>query len=299
MFSLSNLSIDCYDLDDISLPKQLSEVGQPEITNHDVKNNWPTTDWMDQHSKDETRCTASSFPWMSYEKETVNDPRRDGLSILDKKKVDTNYFSTDMITDSSALVSLTNSVPTSDKSSKECYFNTDDRNSWLNETAADITSLPADLTTFLKNWKPSVELIDDNEILQNTTVVAPQKLKDVVPVTSSSFPSLNSLQKNITECYFSFGLSKNQKSQLLRNFILNVLIILLQYEKYGVTIYPELSGAWRTHLCKDSKGVVICPALAAHVCRHCGATGKFAHTEKYCNSQKKRQNQLKNLTWAH
>ncbi|VDO60258.1 unnamed protein product [Onchocerca flexuosa] len=197
---------------------------------------------------------------MSYEKETVNDPRRDGLSILDKKKVDTNYFSTDMITDSSALVSLTNSVPTSDKSSKECYFKTDDRidNFWLNETAADITNLPADLTTFLKNWKPSVELIDDNEILQNTTVVAPQKLKDVVPVTSSSFPSLNSLQKNITAdnkkqiankwyCVFCFNNAR------------------FAYEKYGVTIYPELSGAWRTHLCKDSKGVVICPALAALV----------------------------------
>uniref|UniRef100_A0A8R1TJ22 Nanos-type domain-containing protein n=1 Tax=Onchocerca volvulus TaxID=6282 RepID=A0A8R1TJ22_ONCVO len=292
MFSLPN---DCNKSNEISSPIQLSEVGKTGITNHDVINNWPI-DWINQQLRDETRRTVSSLTWTNYAKETINDSRRDELGILDS---DTTYFSADMITDSTSLNSLTNYIPTFDVPNKEYHFNIiDDHidNSWPNERVADITNRHADLTTFLKMWKPSVELIDDNEILQNTTVVTPQKLKNVVPVTFSSSPSLlqlNSLQKNI--------ITTDNKKQMSEKWYCVFCFnnARFAYEKCGITIYPELSGTWRTHLCKDSKGVVICPALAAHICRHCGATGKFAHTEKYCSSQKKRQNQLKNLTWAH
>ncbi|OZC09966.1 nanos RNA binding domain protein [Onchocerca flexuosa] len=152
--------------------------------------------------------------------------------------------------------SFTNYAPSFCVSSEERYFEDHADNFSRNETAADIVNI----------WKPSVDLINDSEVSRSTIVAAPQKLKDGVPVTFTFSPSF------ITTEFFTD-----------------------EYYHY-ITINPEMSGPWRTHLCKDSKGAVICPVLAAHICRHCGATGKFAHTEKYCNSEKKRQNQrMKNL----
>uniref|UniRef100_A0A8R1TV03 Nanos-type domain-containing protein n=1 Tax=Onchocerca volvulus TaxID=6282 RepID=A0A8R1TV03_ONCVO len=278
-FSLPN---DRNESNEISLPKHLSEVRQAEAADRDVMNRWPDG-WMGRHFRNKTHCIDSNFQFisMSCEKETLNDSRRDELAILDRGL---SHFSTDMLTNSS----FTNYAPRFGISSEERYSNTEDHayNFSLNETAADIVNI----------WKPSVEL-NDSEVARSTTVTAPQNLKDAVPVTFTSSPSLsqlNSLQKNI--------ITTDKKKQMSEKWYCVFCFnnSRFAYEKCGITINPELSGPWRTHLCKDSKGAVICPILAAHICRHCGATGKFAHTEKYCNSEKKRQNQrMKNLSLVH
>lgn len=36
------------------------------------------------------------------------------------------------------------------------------------------------------------------------------------------------------------------------------------------------------HLLKDSTGGVVCPVLSAFTCKMCAATGRNAHTHKYC-----------------
>ncbi|VDP12158.1 unnamed protein product [Onchocerca flexuosa] len=273
MFSLPN---DRNESNEISLPKHLSEVRETGITDRDVMERWPDG-WMDRHFRNKTRCIGSNFQFtsMSCEKEALNNSRRDELAILDR---DISHFSTDMLTNSS----FTNYAPSFCVSSEERYFEDHADNFSRNETAADIVNI----------WKPSVDLINDSEVSRSTIVAAPQKLKDGVPVTFTFSPSLSqlsSLQTNIIttdkkkqmeKCYCVFCFNNSR----------------FAYEKCSITINPEMSGPWRTHLCKDSKGAVICPVLAAHICRHCGATGKFAHTEKYCNSEKKRQNQrMKNL----
>ncbi|KAM3718947.1 Uncharacterized protein ACO02O_10880 [Dirofilaria immitis] len=284
MFSLPN---DRNEPNEIILSTHLSEVRQAEITDHDVMNNWPAG-WMDRHFGDKSRSFAPNLTCASYEKEAINNPRKDELAVLDGN---TSYFSTRLITNSSSLVPLVNYSP-----NKRC-FDTEDytNNSWLiSETAATILNLHPDLTAILETWKPSIELITDNEMPQSIAVTASQKLKNIVPVAFSFTPSLlqlNSLQKNI--------ITADNKKQVAEKWYCVFCFnnARFAYEKCGITLYPELNGPWRTHLCKDSKGIVICPALAAHICRHCGATGKFAHTEKYCDSEKKRRYQrMKNFT---
>ncbi|KHJ85518.1 nanos RNA binding domain protein [Oesophagostomum dentatum] len=40
-------------------------------------------------------------------------------------------------------------------------------------------------------------------------------------------------------------------------------------------------GMWHGHNMRE-RGLVTCPHLWSTVCKHCGATGQFAHTEDYC-----------------
>src|SRR5688572_16375619 len=53
-------------------------------------------------------------------------------------------------------------------------------------------------------------------------------------------------------------------------------------ERSGIRIKPCEPGVWRNHVCKDEHGNVVCPILFKFKCRYCGATGKQAHTRRYC-----------------
>jgi len=44
----------------------------------------------------------------------------------------------------------------------------------------------------------------------------------------------------------------------------------------------ESEAQYRSHLLKNRSGLVTCPVLRVHVCPFCGATGDFAHTQRYC-----------------
>ncbi|VBB27458.1 unnamed protein product [Acanthocheilonema viteae] len=161
-------------------------------------------------------------------------------------------------------------------------------------------------------WKPHVELGGGEwERSQSTSAVVTRNVKDALPnqgplsITQPLLP-LNSLPKNSTT-------AGNKKKQQLHKWycVFCYNNARFTYEKGGIVLHPQLDGPWQTHVCKDSNGLVICPVLAAsitirrledrskqlqlrnelfyrHVCRYCGATGIFAHTEKYCNSEKKR-----------
>lgn len=39
---------------------------------------------------------------------------------------------------------------------------------------------------------------------------------------------------------------------------------------------------YKNHLLRDEENMISCPYLQAYVCPYCGATGKLAHTKKYC-----------------
>ncbi|XP_075221404.1 RNA-binding protein nanos [Lycorma delicatula] len=45
----------------------------------------------------------------------------------------------------------------------------------------------------------------------------------------------------------------------------------------------EPASSYSTHLTKDDEGNITCPILKAYVCQKCGATGRSAHTDKYCH----------------
>ncbi|VDM10364.1 unnamed protein product [Wuchereria bancrofti] len=308
MFSLSS---DHSKLSDISLTRHLSEVRQAEVTrqDHDVINSWPTG-WMDRHFKDETRCNIPNSTGTNYDKGATSDEQKNELTILNS----TDGYSASLITNPPSVVPLTTYASTVGVPlGKKSYIDTEEPidNSWLvNEATtaffnantsylyqniAKCRSLHADFNTFLEIWKPNVELVDKSEVPQGTTATV-RKLKDVLPnqVTLSAAPSLfrlNSLQNKIVP-------SNNKKEIAIKWYCVFCFNnARFAYEKCGIMLHPKLNGPWRTHVCKDSKGVVICPILAAHVCRHCGATGKFAHTEKYCDLEQKRRNErTKNLS---
>jgi len=44
----------------------------------------------------------------------------------------------------------------------------------------------------------------------------------------------------------------------------------------------ESEYQYRSHLLKNSSGLVTCPVLRSFTCRICKATGDFAHTQRYC-----------------
>ncbi|RUS71835.1 hypothetical protein EGW08_020398 [Elysia chlorotica] len=44
----------------------------------------------------------------------------------------------------------------------------------------------------------------------------------------------------------------------------------------------EQPSVYNTHLVKNEEGEVTCPILKKYVCPNCRATGKYAHTVKYC-----------------
>jgi len=44
----------------------------------------------------------------------------------------------------------------------------------------------------------------------------------------------------------------------------------------------ESEAQYRSHLLKNKSGLITCPVLRVHVCQFCGATGDFAHTQRYC-----------------
>lgn len=283
-------------LSDIDLTRHLSEVRQAEVTHqdHDVINSWPAG-WMARHFKDETRCSVPNFTGTSYDEGATNDEQKNELTILNS----TDDYLANLITNPSSVVPLTTyasnlGVPPSKKSYLDIEESID--NSWLvNEATSTFFNLHADFSTFLEIWKPNVELVNKSEVPQCTTA-AVRKLKDVLPnqMTLSVAPSLfrlNSLQNKIVS-------SNNKKEIAIKWYCVFCFNnARFAYEKCGIILYPKLNGPWRTHVCKDSKGVVICPILAAHVCRHCGATGKFAHTEKYCDLEQKRRNErTKNLS---
>uniref|UniRef100_A0A915Q8C0 Nanos-type domain-containing protein n=1 Tax=Setaria digitata TaxID=48799 RepID=A0A915Q8C0_9BILA len=323
MSSLSNV---CNESNDIGFSMHFSEVTRAEATDHDLINSWPAG-WMDRHFRNCAPCnTASTLTYTNNsEKGAVTDPQRDELAVLDG---DINRLSASF-TSPPSLVSLANCAPAVGLPSGNRYFGTEDHsnNSWLvSETAAAILNLHANLSAFLESWKPSVELGNGSAVLQGTTTTTntatPRKLKDVLPnqLTFPATPSLlplNPLQENIfasgffgprncldasrNVCKFAI-FAANNKKQLADKWYCVFCFnnARFAYEKCGIVLYPKLNGPWRTHVCKDSKGVVICPALAAHVCRHCGATGKFAHTEKYCDSARKRRDQrMKILNRVH
>ena len=39
---------------------------------------------------------------------------------------------------------------------------------------------------------------------------------------------------------------------------------------------------YESHSLKDELGLVTCPVLSGYVCPYCGATGRLAHTVRYC-----------------
>ncbi|CAG9540577.1 unnamed protein product [Cercopithifilaria johnstoni] len=244
---------------------------------------------MDRHLGD---WNVPSFTIMSYEKGTVKDAQKDELAILDRN---IDCSSTDLLT---SFVPLTTHTPVLGIQSEESYFDTKEHtdDSWLvSEATNALFNLHADFSAFLEIWKPSVELDNESKISQTTTAVAERNvenisLNQVALSITSPLLQLNSLQKDIT-------IAGNKKEQQMDKWYCVFCFnnARFAYEKGGIILHPQLNGPWRTHVCKDPKGVVICPVLAAHVCRHCGATGKFAHTEKYCDSEKKRNQQTMNL----
>uniref|UniRef100_A0AAG5DG47 Nanos-type domain-containing protein n=1 Tax=Anopheles atroparvus TaxID=41427 RepID=A0AAG5DG47_ANOAO len=54
--------------------------------------------------------------------------------------------------------------------------------------------------------------------------------------------------------------------------------------EYCVFCYNNGTTAqnYKSHLCRDDRGLVSCPILQKMVCPHCNATGVYAHTPKYC-----------------
>jgi len=46
----------------------------------------------------------------------------------------------------------------------------------------------------------------------------------------------------------------------------------------------ESASVYTSHQLRDEQNDIECPVLMAYVCPKCGATGKFAHTIKYCTS---------------
>lgn len=43
----------------------------------------------------------------------------------------------------------------------------------------------------------------------------------------------------------------------------------VQMERMGIQIKPSEPGKWRTHVCKDALGNVVCPVLFKFVCKVC------------------------------
>jgi len=48
----------------------------------------------------------------------------------------------------------------------------------------------------------------------------------------------------------------------------------------------EAESQYRSHLLKNSSGLVTCPVLRSFICPICKATGDFAHTQRYCPRNK-------------
>jgi len=48
----------------------------------------------------------------------------------------------------------------------------------------------------------------------------------------------------------------------------------------------EAESQFRSHLLKNSSGLVTCPVLRSFICPICKATGDFAHTQRYCPHNK-------------
>ncbi|ESO09079.1 hypothetical protein HELRODRAFT_147488, partial [Helobdella robusta] len=44
----------------------------------------------------------------------------------------------------------------------------------------------------------------------------------------------------------------------------------------------ETKTMYMSHILKDANGDVVCPILSKYVCPICSATGKAAHTTRYC-----------------
>lgn len=55
-------------------------------------------------------------------------------------------------------------------------------------------------------------------------------------------------------------------------------------EDYCVFCYNnhENQETYLNHSCRDEDGFVVCPKLRKYVCPYCQATGRLAHTKKYC-----------------
>lgn len=55
-------------------------------------------------------------------------------------------------------------------------------------------------------------------------------------------------------------------------------------EDYCVFCYNnrEEEETYLGHSCRDDEGFVVCPKLRKYVCPYCQATGRLAHTKKYC-----------------
>uniref|UniRef100_A0A0R3RSC0 Nanos-type domain-containing protein n=1 Tax=Elaeophora elaphi TaxID=1147741 RepID=A0A0R3RSC0_9BILA len=228
---------------------------------------------------------------MSYKKGITEDAQSDQLIILHKNTG--HHFSSDLLINLPTLVSLTTHLPILDTSDQENYSDTKKYTSdpWLlTGTTSTLVNLHADFSALLHIWKPSVELGNKNEVSHKATAVTVKKglpNEMALSFTPHVLP-LKSLRKGITAMSFTYFFSAGNKKEDKCYCVFCFNNARFTYEKRGSTLDPALDGPWRNHVCKNSKGAVICPVLFAHVCRYCGATGKFAHTEKYCDSQKKR-----------
>ena len=60
--------------------------------------------------------------------------------------------------------------------------------------------------------------------------------------------------------------------------------------QYNFCVFCKNNGEdekfYMTHTLKDDNGLVRCPVLLNYVCPICGATGKIAHTIRYCPKNK-------------
>ncbi|KFB37941.1 AGAP006098-PA-like protein [Anopheles sinensis] len=63
----------------------------------------------------------------------------------------------------------------------------------------------------------------------------------------------------------------------------------MRYQVQGTEFYCQFcfkntneASVYQGHRCKDERGFVCCPVLQTLVCPYCKATGKRAHTIKYC-----------------